>query len=80
MPRMLTRVLAGSAAVLALTVAGGGIASAADAAPAAQGGTSVWVLPGVDAGALLDPLVQVPTGVLAPIAGVLGGLGGLGGI
>ncbi|MCI2420343.1 hypothetical protein MOQ72_23130 [Saccharopolyspora sp. K220] len=33
----------------------------------------IWVLPGVDLGAVLGPTVQLPTQLLQPIVGLLGG-------
>ncbi|MEB3366962.1 hypothetical protein [Saccharopolyspora mangrovi] len=34
---------------------------------------SVWVLPGVDLGAVLTPTVQLPTQLLAPVVAILAG-------
>ncbi|MEV4730944.1 hypothetical protein [Saccharopolyspora sp. NPDC049426] len=34
---------------------------------------SVWVLPGVDLGAVLTPTVQLPTQLLAPVVALLAG-------
>ncbi|TVT21955.1 hypothetical protein FNH06_15195 [Amycolatopsis acidiphila] len=53
------------AAVLAL---GGGVASA-DEIP-------VWVVPGVDAGSLLDPTIGLPAGALGPVDSLLTYLAG----
>jgi hypothetical protein len=50
------------AAVLGL---GGGVANAAD------NNTPIWVVPGLDAGSLLDPTVGLPTAALAPIDSLL---------
>ena len=80
MPRMLSRALAGGAAALVLTVTGAPLATAAEASPSpTSDGTSVWLLPGVDVGALVGPLAQLPGTALQPIASALGALGGLGG-
>ena len=70
MVRKLVRraLVAGAVGAVALGL-GGGIASAAD-------GPAVWVVPGVDAGALLGPTVGLPTSALAPADGLLTYLAG----
>ncbi|GAA0601699.1 hypothetical protein GCM10010174_17070 [Kutzneria viridogrisea] len=62
MSTVVSRVVAGTVAALALTGLTGGIAHA---------GTPVYVLPGVDLGSVLDPTVPVPTEALGPIAHLL---------
>jgi hypothetical protein len=49
-----------------LSLAGG----VANAAPVVQD-TPIWALPGLHVGSLLGPLVQAPTGLLAPIYGLI---------
>ncbi|GAB3683095.1 hypothetical protein [Saccharopolyspora tripterygii] len=34
---------------------------------------SVWLLPGVDLGAVLTPTIQLPTQLLAPVVAILAG-------
>ncbi|HVW41463.1 MAG TPA: hypothetical protein VHC18_08950 [Amycolatopsis sp.] len=69
MRKVVTRALvAGALGAVALGL-DGGVASADD-------GPAVWVLPGVDAGALLGPTVGLPTGALAPVDGLLTYLAG----
>lgn len=74
MATMITRACAAGTAALALALLGGGVASAADQAP--QPSPSVWVVPGLDTGALLGLTTQVPAQALAPVDGVLTALGG----
>lgn len=77
-----TGIVVGTA--LAVVGIAGGVASAASSNP--QAGTSapasasaasapsdipIWLLPGVDVGALLDPVIAVPTTVLAPVDSLL---------
>lgn len=72
-----TRVVVTAVAALAVTGLTGGIASAAETAPAApSGGVPIWLLPGVDLGPLLDPVIGLPAGVFGPIDGLLTTLGG----
>lgn len=79
MPRMLSRALTGGAVALVLTVTGGPLAAAAEPSPPpSSDGTSVWLLPGVDVGALLGPLAQLPGTALQPVATALDALGGVG--
>jgi len=72
MKKSFGRVLAGTALAVVLTGLVGGVA---DAAPLAAADVPVRLLPGVDAGSLLDPVVGVPAGALAPVAGLLTFLG-----
>ncbi|WP_026153609.1 hypothetical protein [Amycolatopsis methanolica] len=68
MRRSVARVLAGGVIAAAALGFGGGIASA-DEVP-------IWLVPGVDAGPLLDPTTGAPTAVLAPVYGLLTELAG----
>ncbi|UQS21431.1 hypothetical protein L1857_00600 [Amycolatopsis thermalba] len=68
MRRSVVRVLAGGVIAAAALGLGGGVASA-DEVP-------IWVVPGVDAGPLLDPTIGLPTTALAPVYGLLTELAG----
>lgn len=76
MATMIARTCAAGTAALALALLGGGVASAADQAPQPSPSPSVWVVPGLDTGALLGLTTQVPAQALAPVDGVLTALGG----
>ena len=77
MVKLISRGCAAGTAALALSLLGGGVASAAEQAPQApQEQPAVWALPGVDTGALLGPTTQLPAQALAPVDGVLTALGG----
>lgn len=67
--RVVSRALVAAAFGAVALGVGGGVASADD-------GTAIWLLPGVDAGALLGPTVGLPTALLAPVDGVLTYLAG----
>lgn len=72
MKRIAARVLLPMAAAVALSGLAGGIASA-DTLPGLPtgGDPAVWLVPGVDLGGLLSPVVPVPTDALAPIFGII---------
>jgi hypothetical protein len=61
----------GVASATPVNPAAGTSASASAAAAGAPSDIPIWLLPGVDAGALLDPVIAVPTTVLAPIDSLL---------
>ncbi|KAA5831087.1 hypothetical protein ABT337_20430 [Saccharopolyspora hirsuta] len=61
MSATIRRLAAASATALAACLLTGGVATA----------EPIWVLPGVDLGPLLEPTVQLPTQLLAPIYDVL---------
>ncbi|HET6499826.1 MAG TPA: hypothetical protein VFG87_03590 [Amycolatopsis sp.] len=65
MRRVLTRVLVSGAVAAAALALGGGVAGAAEP------GTPIWLLPGVDVGSVADPTVGLPATVLAPVDAVL---------
>jgi hypothetical protein len=80
MKRTIARVLLPLAAAGAFAALAGGVADAAPTTPAAPtapapglpalpagDGTAIWLIPGVDLGALLGPTVQAPTELLAPV-------------
>ena len=68
MRNVVSRVLLAGAVGVAAVVLGSGVA-AADEVP-------VWVVPGVDAGSLLDPTIGLPASALAPLDGLLTYLAG----
>ncbi|MBE9375361.1 hypothetical protein IQ251_12985 [Saccharopolyspora sp. HNM0983] len=68
MIRSLTRFGTATCLAAAACLALGGVAHAAEEPP------SAWLLPGVDIGPVVDPLVQLPTEALAPVVGVLDSL------
>ena len=72
--KALSRVLVTGVTAAALSVGAAGIASA-DTPTATQDGTAIWVLPGLDLGALLAPTTAVP-GALAPVFDLLRLVGG----
>ena len=72
--KKVSRVLVTGIAAAALGVGTAGIASA-DTGATTQDNTAVWVLPGVDLGALLAPTTAVP-GALAPVFDLLRLIGG----
>ncbi|CAM05091.1 hypothetical protein A8924_6251 [Saccharopolyspora erythraea NRRL 2338] len=59
MRKPIARLLAGAAAGVALTCLSGGVAHAET--------TPVWLLPGVDAGAVLGPTAELPAQALRPV-------------
>ncbi|QUH00937.1 hypothetical protein HUO13_08990 [Saccharopolyspora erythraea] len=59
MRKPIARLLAGTAAGVALTCLSGGVAQAET--------TPVWLLPGVDAGAVLGPTAELPAQALRPV-------------
>ncbi|MER7011185.1 hypothetical protein ABT324_07140 [Saccharopolyspora sp. NPDC000359] len=61
MSATIRRLAAASAAALTACLLTGGVATA----------EPIWVLPGVDLGPLLEPAVQLPTQLLAPVHDVL---------
>ncbi|MEV0702309.1 hypothetical protein AB0I53_30945 [Saccharopolyspora sp. NPDC050389] len=63
MAKSIRRFAAATAAALAACLLTGGVATA----------EPIWVLPGVDLGAVLGPTVQLPTQLLQPVFDVLGG-------
>ena len=69
--KRLNQVLVTGIAAVALSVGTAGVASA----DTAQDGTAIWVLPGVDLGALLAPTTAIP-GALAPVFDLLRLIGG----
>jgi hypothetical protein len=69
MTKPLVRLVAGTTAGLALSCLTGGVAHAEE--------TPIWIAPGVDAGPVLDPTVQLPTQVLKPVFGITAPNGGL---
>ncbi|WP_026360392.1 hypothetical protein [Amycolatopsis nigrescens] len=69
MKRTVSRVLVSVAAAAAFSGIAGGVADAAPA-PAAQE-TPIWLLPGVDLGGLLEPTVNLPAQLLAPVFDVI---------
>lgn len=71
MKRMTARILLPLAAAGVLFGLAGGVADAAPAAPAADPGTAIWAIPGLDLGSLLGPTVGAPTQVLAPVFGII---------
>lgn len=69
MRRVFSRVLVAGALAAAALGLGGGTASAAE-------DTSIWLVPGVDAGTLLGPTVGLPTSALAGLDSLLTYLAG----
>lgn len=63
MATSIRRFAAAAATALAACLLTGGVATA----------EPIWVLPGVDLGAVLGPTVQLPTQLLQPVFDVLGG-------
>ncbi|MER5389204.1 hypothetical protein [Saccharopolyspora sp. NPDC002686] len=61
MSATIRRFAAVSAAAIAACLFTGGVATA----------EPIWVLPGVDLGTLLEPSVQLPTQLLAPVVDIL---------
>ncbi|OLT48952.1 hypothetical protein BJF85_10825 [Saccharomonospora sp. CUA-673] len=59
MKRITARVATTAAAVAGFGVIGAGVASAEEA--------PYWLLPGVDAGALVGPIANLPAEALAPV-------------
>ncbi|MFC4003246.1 hypothetical protein ACFS2C_15725 [Prauserella oleivorans] len=54
-----------------VATAAASLAAASGVAAAEPQDPATWLLPGVDAGALLGPTVGLPTDALAPLYGVL---------
>ncbi|SDC45937.1 hypothetical protein [Actinokineospora iranica] len=69
-----SKAVATGLAAAALTVAVGGVASATEATPASADAAPIWLVPGVDLGALLAPATGLPGG-LAPVFGLLNAIG-----
>ncbi|MEU6270564.1 hypothetical protein [Saccharopolyspora shandongensis] len=63
MATSIRRFAAATATALAACLLTGGVATA----------EPIWVLPGVDLGAVLGPTVQLPTQLLQPVFDALGG-------
>ncbi|WP_243769671.1 hypothetical protein [Amycolatopsis acidicola] len=63
MRRVVSRVLVAGAVGAAVLALGSGVAGAAE--------VPIWVVPGVDGGSLLDPTVNLPTALLAPVDSLL---------
>lgn len=69
MKRIAARVLLPLAIAAGLSGLAGGVVGAAEVT--AQDAPSIWLLPGVDVGALLGPAVQLPTDLLKPIFAII---------
>ncbi|HVV08874.1 hypothetical protein [Amycolatopsis sp.] len=68
MRRVVSRALVAGAVGAAVFALGSGIASADE--------TPIWLVPGVDAGSVLDPTIGLPTAALAPVDSLLTFLAG----